>query len=65
MVGEGDVDVGEGATMVEEEDNRVGEEDAAAGHGGSEVCGGRKEDGEEHGRQFVVLQSEVEGKRRY
>jgi hypothetical protein len=50
--------------MVEEEDNRVGEEDAAAGHGGSEVCGGRKEDGEEHGRQFVVLQSEVEGKRR-
>jgi hypothetical protein len=36
--------------MVGEEDDRVGEEDAAAGHGGSEVCGGREEGGEEHGR---------------
>jgi hypothetical protein len=36
--------------MVEEEDSRVEEEEDAAGHGGSEVCGGWKEDKEEHGR---------------
>ena len=46
--------------MVVEEDARVGEEDAAAGHGGSEVCGGWEESEEEHNRQFMALQSKVE-----